>query len=222
MYKEKVLSLPGFNYLGKRVIIDTGSPFSMGRIPKIEISNTTFDLKSFMPNYGRHIPEDVVAALGNDFLNNYDIKIDLQTNNVEILQSDNEELKYNLDVGFVTSIPRVAPYPYVTLTIENHFNKKLLFDTGAHIYYLKESLIENKEVIGRVKDFSPDVEEFETNIYMFDVEYQNKKEKVQFGSLPKEYEKKFILLGQSGIIGVNAFPGNTLLYSARRKKIYYE
>jgi len=213
---QSVHLLPYFIYQGQKVIVDTGSPSSFGRIDEITIDGELHRLSSPLPSYlSTYIPNDVIAIIGMNIIKDFDLKIDTNTYETEFVKKLCDELPNSVNIANFMSVPTI------NVKIGEH-NVNCLFDTGAHINYINSSMVKGLSALEKAKDFNPIIGEFETNIYNLNVVLNDINKILKFGNLPRLAETGAFGLGNvDGIIGLNLFEGKKVVLSIRRSKIFF-
>lgn len=211
---QSVHQLPHFFYQGQKVIVDTGSSQSYGRIDEIVIDGEKLRLKyPFEGRLSSYMPSDVVALIGMDIIKDFDLIINTETHETEFMKKYCDELINYVEIDQFMSVP----------TINVNIDGRAIdcwFDTGAHINYINSSMTKGKNPIETVRDFNPIIGVFETNLYDLDVVLRDINKTLKFGNLPGSAET--VISGNvNGIIGMNLFEGKKVLLSIRRGKICF-
>lgn len=214
---QLVHQLPHFFYQGQKVIVDTGSSQSYGRIDEIVIDGEKLRLKSrFEGRLSSYMPSDVVALIGMDIIKDFDLIINTETHETEFMKKYCDEL-----INYVEIDQFMSVVPTINVNIDGRAID-CLFDTGAHINYINSSMTKGKNPIETVRDFNPIIGEFETNLYDLDVVLRDINKTLKFGNLPGSAETVIFRSGNvNGIIGMNLFEGKKVLLSIRRGKICF-
>ena len=211
---QSVHQLPHFFYQGQKVIVDTGSSQSYGRIDEIVIDGEKLRLKyPFEGRLSSYMPSDVVALIGMDIIKDFDLIINTETYETEFMKKYCDELINCVEIDQFMSVPTI------NVNIDGRAID-CLFDTGAHINYINSSMTKGKKPIETVRDFNPIIGEFETNLYDLDVVLRDINKTLKFGNLPGSAET-VISSNVNGIIGMNLFEGKKVLLSIRRGKICF-
>ncbi len=100
---------------------------------------------------------------------------------------------------------------------------KAIFDTGAHIDYVHRSITKDLQIIGKTKDFHPYYHKiiFDVNLFNVNTKIGNMETNYVVGNVYKELEASLKQGGVKGIFGTSIFKGRSIVYSYRRKKIYF-
>lgn len=213
---EVIRNLPHFEYQNKKIIIDTGSPFSYSKTPDIVIDSKVINsFDKFPSNLSMLIPEDVSTLLGMDILKKFDIQFNKNSNTVKLFTKSNRSLTQELDVNYIENIP--------TITVEiDGSSISCIFDSGAHINYLDKSKIQDVVKEREEIDFHPSIGVFTTPIYIKRIRISDLVKNTEVGTLPSEFDQLLEKLRVYGIIGTNFFESNKVIFAPSRKKIYYE
>jgi len=204
----------------ERVLIDTGSPSSVGDGGTIRIGNSEYQIApTFMgttvTEIGRLIATRISALLGADILNRIDFRIDLDESKFTVTDG-------TLDFGG-TTIPTESfqGVPIIRARFD-HGEEKCFFDTGAILSYLHSSLAGSYPVVGTDTDFFPGFGKFQTEVRKSRVKIGGRGYNIRFGTLPPILEAGLLLAGVKGIIGSALCEGNVVGVSGRRNLINVE
>jgi len=189
------------NINGIRVLIDTGSPLSLGKINEIEILGNihpiTRNLNNLlnMDELSRYVG-NVDAIIGADILNNICYEINLSEG---IFRVSNEPIvPIN---GFSLSVNYLNGIPIIQCVIDGN-NEQAIFDTGAPISYISEEIANRYNPIGEMEDYHPMFGKFNTKIYEIPVEINGITDNFRFGVLPEQLREALRILGNiNNILG---------------------
>ncbi|MBP8856592.1 MAG: VWA domain-containing protein [Anaerolineaceae bacterium] len=185
-------------------VLDTGSPVSIGGIPKFLFMGEMYPLlKDYqgvdIQAISQQIGKGVDAMLGMDVLKNYHILINLQQNqavfsNVRIDEIQGERAKMEAVMGI----------PVISVPV-NNTALNLFLDTGSPLNYLSSDLVKGLQEVDTARDTYPGFGEFSTPIYELPVTIAGKTLPFRFGVLPELLEKALLLSGVRGILGTELF-----------------
>lgn len=203
-----------------RVLIDTGSPSSIGDGGTIRIGNSEYQIApAFMGatvnEIGRLIATRISALLGMDILNRLDLRIDLDDGKFTVTEGTMNFGGTNIPTGSFQGVPIIR-------VGFGHGEEKCFFDTGAKLSYLHSSLAGSYPVVGADTDFFPGFGEFRTEVRKARVKIGGRGYNIRFGTLPPILEAGLLLAGVKGIIGSVLCEGNVVGVSGRRNLINVE
>ena len=188
-----------FNFNSQSILLDTGSPISMGK-GQFELAGLSYDLQNDYMGIdnkviSKYLDEDFDMLLGMDILQNYDLKVDPIQKRIEI--ANNIPVKAGIPS---LKIQQIMSIPVINIDID-HITHKLVFDTGARLSYIRSDFIGDSESVGILEDFYPGIGEFETDIFLKEIGLFDENLSFEFGVLPDELEILLQLIGVNGIIG---------------------
>ena len=194
------------------MLVDTGSPVSFGDINKIIIEGREFTLSPFISNVKKFMPENVVALIGMDIINNYDVKIEKGTTLVEFSNEFYEDSKNELQLKTAGGLPVFEA---------DLLNRRVncIFDLGAHIPYIESSFTRNLSSVGKANDFNPIIGDINTDLYRIAIYTQTIQKELMFGT-SSDLDTIFRLYRVQGVVGLEFFSDYTLVLSMRRNRIF--
>ena len=207
-----------FEYNGLKVLVDTGSPITIGKEKNFEFMGLQYSCET---NFlGKGIPEisslmgfSIDVLMGLDLIRQFYIKTDYQ--NKEITFSTEEiPFEANCSIPIVLENGAVC----VNLNVEGHAVKFAL-DTGAKISYIDASFTDGKPVIETKSDFSPMIGNFNTPIYSMRASAGNQTFPVNFGKLPSLIASMLKMMGIYGAIGFDLFNAFTILMDFKNNQL---
>ncbi len=107
MFEKEVLSLPHFYYEGKRIVVDTGALNSQGSIGKLEILGDVFYPGKWESKVKMNMPDEVYALVGLDIINNFDFKIEPNSNEVIFSKDYFGELENSIEIDDSLNLSRL-------------------------------------------------------------------------------------------------------------------
>jgi Ca-activated chloride channel family protein len=188
---------------GKRVLLDTGSPFSVGNGDRFEIAGQPFRFQGQMgvttDKLSQWMNTKVDALLGSDVLSKFVVTIDWWQGAVTFSPRGSDL------VGEDLPVEQMMGTPVLNFKAANGMSKAL-FDTGAKLCFMPTSAVAGKVAISRVKDFHVMTGPFETEVYEVDLEIAGHGFTANCGVLPAS-----IATMVSGMTGIEWIIGTDLL-----------
>ena len=203
-------ALPHIRVPGGAALLDTGSPVSFGDIPSVTIDGRTHPLEKsgLLADIQRNIGNVVVALLGMDILDGYDIIIRKSEMFAELYDARQSVPGIEIPVTSVMGVPMAD----VKL---NGRRITCALDTGAHIQYIGAEHAQGARATGSTTDFYPGLGRFSTQLYQFAIEIGGESIVTEFGVLPAQLQMLMGMLGAGGILGAGCFRDWNLLICAR-------
>lgn len=185
---------------GRKALIDTGSPRTMGSefLPfagqKYPAAGTF--MGTSLSTISTEVGTQLDWLVGADTLSNYRIELDWRTQTLTAYED--EVIVGGMSIDFVVGIP--------VLTIDlNGIPVRMFFDTGAKISYARRELINSVPVTATTHDFYPGLGPFETPIRNIVASIAGRETKFTVGQLPTQLEATLLAAGVQGIIGNDLF-----------------
>lgn len=203
---------------GASVVIDTGSPISVGAQAEWLFLNQVHQLSpdaiGITPAYlSREIGAPVDILMGSDILKKVYLTIDLQS---ELLHfSHNPLLRGGIRIPFKT----LMGTPILRAKVAGQ-ELDMFFDTGAKLTYVESQVVAGYTPIGEEQDFYPTIGRFTTPVYELPVEIGGLTLSLRVGILPPMLEKTMQVTGKRAILGTEilqhyvvslAYPDNELV-----------
>ena len=190
---------PVFELDGKKTLLDSGSPFSLGRESDLYFMNSVLPLSQEflgvkLDTLSRLIGTPLDLMMGADILLKYSVLLDLPQ---ELIQFSEMGTKIH---GRTVPLRMMAGVPIVHCHA-NGSAIQAVFDTGSRLSYINRSLVGNSASIGKEKDFYPGVGEFETEIYQVSFDIGGIYLSLRTGVLPPMLESALALTGAQAILG---------------------
>jgi Ca-activated chloride channel family protein len=203
-----------------RVLIDTGSPHSVGNRPAFAFMGSEHRLQpSFqgttVDQVGDLVGTRITVLMGADILSRYDMRLHLEGGTVTFTTDSLPIGRRAAHLDFFTGVP------IVEVEVGGR-PRRLFFDTGAKLSYLHSSLTADLPKVGREQDFFPGFGEFEVELVEQRVALCEQAFPLRFGSLPMLLETALLLAGVEGILGSAVFEGARVTYAPRRKLLAIE
>lgn len=202
---------------GKSILIDTGSPFSLGDCRSIQLLGNNYSLYSKCLNFSiddisELLGKKVNVLLGGDILRDIYFYINCDK---KIIQFSSEPLSINGEQILIVLENNV---PTLDLQINGN-NFKAFLDTGAKISYIDPEITSNYKSIGRANDFYPGLGRFETNIYEVPITLGSYSFTIVAGNLPDILQMLSFILNSKVFLGNDIFKFFNVYFSYRDKKI---
>ena len=186
------------NISGLQVLIDTGSPVSIGRASLDLLGITCKPQHSFMGLSINLIEEylghKIDLLLGADMLNSLCFSINYDDRTVSF-SSEPQNLE-----GKSLPVEKMHNVPIIAIKAGGQ-HRKVFFDTGAKVSYLKQSLTVGLTCTGKAKDFYPGIGQFETELYRVPLEILDEAIELDCGNLPALIEMTLAMANCDGILG---------------------
>ena len=195
---------------GLKVLVDTGSPVTMGRDNHFEFMGQQHQCLTSI--FGRGISDisslmgyDIDVLMGMDLLERFYIKTDYQGK--EITFSTDE-----IPFESICSVPimRENGAAYVDLTVDGQ-TERFALDTGAKISYIDNSFTHGETIVDTKEDFHPLTGNYSTPIFAKEATIGGQTIPVKFGNLPPEIAIILQIAGIYGAIGFDLFNAFTVL-----------
>lgn len=201
-----------------RDVLDTGSPVSIGSIPKFLFMGENYPLAPVysgvdMDVISQQLGKPVDALLGMDVLCNYHIYINLSLNRV--MFSNN--LLPNIQ-GESIPVKLMMNIPVIELEV-NGITQNLFLDTGSPLNYLAAEFTKGMQPVDTAKDTYPGIGEFTTSIYELPVNIAGVTLPFRFGVLPKQLEISMLVNGITGILGTELYRNFNVLLAFPESRV---
>ncbi len=187
---------------GLQVLIDTGSPVSIGRESLTLPGLTCKPQSSFMGLSINLIEEylghNVDLLLGADMLNSLYVTVNYDDRTASF-SDDPQNSK-----GTLLSVEKMHNVPIVAIKAGGQY-LKVFYDTGAEVTYLKKCLTAGLTSTGKVKDYYLGIGQFETELYRVPLEVLGETIELDCGNLPFLMEMTLALANCVGILGNDIF-----------------
>ena len=202
---------------GKKVLLDTGSPVSLGNCGVIKVDGTSFDLRDRLPTLSWEdlrmlIGLDVDVLLGMDVIGKFDLTIDPDNDLVVLDRKVHKENIHCVKTKLIAGIP--------VIDAEIGFRQvKMFFDTGARLSYIGYGHTWAGKPLGWEIDFHPSVGRFETRMFLTGVEIAGYETYLKTGILPGSLKTMVNECGIDGILGTALLEHYTITLSTRRGRL---
>ena len=201
----------------KNVLIDTGSPCSVGAFNQLTLMNKTFRLyKNYLglevDKLSKFIGSRIDVLLGGDILSKFFFCINWNTEKIQFSSSPIVSDVLEIPLNFYMDIP------IIELKISNRDIKTFL-DTGAKLSYLDPDITSNYKIKEEKTDFYHLIGEFNTPVYKIPVIFANRRFIFNFGNLPELLQTALRISNVEGILGNEIFLHYSICFDYRRKKL---
>lgn len=209
-YELRVIDGHPFIVLDDRLaLIDTGSPFSIGRGRDVTVLgrewNPSTASEHVIDTASESLGHEVEWLFGSDFLNVYRVLLD-DIGRVAILSTEPIELENSCEIrlAFVMGVPLIE------IHVEGAPVRAIL-DTGAAISYAPPSATEGRTSIRTVSDFYPMFGTFETGVWEVEAEVCGEPLRLDVGALPDMLQMMLGMISEGWIVGREFFAGRKVL-----------
>ena len=183
-----------------RLIIDTGSPVSLGPDIAVQLLGCAVQLNSTIGNYAwaqiqESLPFDAAGLIGIDAFSESSLGFDLTNNTLALLEMPVEG----------NHEPFIMGSPVVRCQIGEE-NLLAVLDTGAGISYLRNAqLAAFGKPLGRTRDFHPMLGEFEVDTVDCSVMVGNQSVTEAFGLATEDLQRLMQMAKIDAILGTSWF-----------------
>lgn len=199
---------------GYKVLVDTGSPISIGEIElKIGKKNFAFNKSYYNIRLDTIIKQtgfEFDGLLGCDIINNYDILFDNLTKRLILYDNYPDLPKNNIKTTDFKGAP-IIPLKF--------YDEEFLFffDTGSWLSYFDNIANKNLKKSGIFEDFYPTKGFFTTPVFEVSYNICNRTIQSKTGILPPFLKKMMELSSANGVLGINFFINHNIFYSFNKK-----
>ena len=198
---------------GRRYLVDTGSPSSIGRAP-VRLAGREFAMQTgdLMGNTCESLVEMVGTPfdglIGTDILGEFDLEISLGEGTLTLSVA-------LLEMAGGLPVESLQGVPIVECQI-NGQPVRMFFDTGAPLSYLSEACVQGCTALGEVEDFHPLLGRFRVPTFSVPVQAWGQRMNVRAGQMPTLLEMALSLGGADGILGTEVLQHGVLRLSQRQ------
>lgn len=183
------------------LLLDTGSPVSMGRRPTYRFLDREIPvLRRYqgmtMEQWSESVGVNVDALLGCDVLGRYAVAIDPAAGHVVFDEDPPRPCSGVAPLGTVAGMPVVE----VGLAVRK---LRLLFHTGATLSCLREVDIRALRCVGVARDYYPGQGEFTTELRQVTLMFGDQQVSLECGLLPSAIEHALRPVDVHGIVGTD-------------------
>ena len=183
------------------LLLDTGSPVSIGRGPSWRFLGRDFPLESSYngmttEELSETLSTQIDVLLGADVLAQFRVTIDTETGLVAF--GDDEWLAG----ARVLPLHTVGGLPVVDVTLAGR-SRRLLLHTGATVSCLASRDTDPYPCVGTARDLYPGLGEFATDVRVVPITFGSHTDELECGSLPMALERALLSVGVHGLVGTN-------------------
>ena len=197
----------------KNVLIDTGSPISLGNQKTFSLMGQTVRLQPeiqgiTVENLSEFIDSRIDVLLGGDFLGQMPFSIDFPG---YIFRFYDRPIRFK---GTVLEIDLIAGVPLVEVSIDSR-PVSLFLDTGAKITYLSAPLVRGHRSAAKIADFYPLMGRFQTTRHEVPVAIAGRELPFLAGKTPSGLNDYIEAFNRVTGLNVQGILGNDLYYHFR-------
>jgi Ca-activated chloride channel family protein len=202
---------------GKRVLLDTGSPFSAGNGDRFEISGQPFKFQGQMgvttDKLSQWMNTRIDVLLGSDVLSKFVVTLDWWRGAATFSPLGSSLRGEDLPVEQLMGTP--------VLKLRTASGKaKALFDTGAKLCYMPRSAVGDLDPVNHLKDFHVMTGSFETDVYEVNVEIAKHPFIANCGVLPESLASMVgKMTGTEWIIGTDLLRQGAIGLDLRHNRV---
>ena len=194
---------------GRKVLLDTGSPFSFHVDGAVTLGGETFSVRTSLMGVDSDYVTDNVGTrvdglMGMDILGRTGLLIDVPGGRVV----------FGHPTDGMTRVPSRYGLGYMSVEMDIRGRAaKVILDTGAPTSYVSPSLTEGLAAVDTVEDFNPTVPggRFTTPIFEYPVAFAGQSFEMRAGHLPALLRTTLTLLGVDGVVGMELLKWQPLL-----------
>lgn len=194
-----------FAELGSRLwLLDTGAPESFGRNKHIDLLGEHFAFDDSYHGLGidglvKHVGVECAGLLGSDVLAAFDMIFDEPGGKITFSTGE-----LDLD-GMAVPLWEFMGLPMIMADIAGEDYRKFFLDTGAQLSYFQDPALKKFPSAGKVMDFFPDSEDFETETHDVAMSLGGVHVTLRCGTLPEVLAGALSMASAQGIIGNQLF-----------------
>ena len=198
---------------GRRYLVDTGSPWSIGGAP-VRLGGREFALQAsdLMGNTSEALAEMVGTPfdglIGTDILGQFDLEISLAEGTLALSVAQ-------LEMPGGSPLQSLQGVPLLECEV-NGEPVRMLFDTGAPLSYLSEECVQGCTTLGEVEDFHPLLGRFRVTTYSVPVSAWGQGMTIRAGRMPSIMEAALGFGGADGVLGTEVLKHGVLRLSQRQ------
>ena len=192
------------NCNGNEVLIDTGSPETIGKGQTMEFMGRSIRCRESMMGFSFNsvveLPgRDIDALMGMDVMGNLCILVDCAAG--EVTFSD-EPMKLD---NAVTLPLQVSGLGVITQVEVAGKPANLIVDTGAQLSYINEPYVAGVEPTGMREDFHPFMGRYEVPTYGMTINLGGKVLDAVCGASPAQVQRLISIINADGVLGHDLF-----------------
>jgi hypothetical protein len=201
---------------GRRCLIDTGSPWSLGALPltlagrefaaqKHDLIGTT--AASLAEMVGTHLD----GLIGTDVLGEFDVEISSRDSRFTV-----SEAIMRMEEGVHAETVQGVPLIWCETMGKP---VRMFFDTGAPLSYVSEEYLQGSPSLGTLEDFHPLMGRFTVTTHALEVCAWGRPMRIRAGRMPPLLEAALGLADVQGILGTEVLRHGVLRWSSRQQRI---
>lgn len=189
---------------GKDVLLDTGSPWTLGNGETLELMGGTVSCERGGPTYNINsvrqlLGRDIDVLMGMNVLDGKCMLVDLTAGKVTF---SDEPL--TLENAVTVSLERPSNHATIQAQVSG-MPVNLVVDTGAQLSYLNDQYIAGQESIGTRNDFHPNLGHYEVPIYGVPVNIAGRDLDVVWGKATPGVSALISQVSADGVLGYDLF-----------------
>ena len=201
---------------GRRYLVDTGSPWSLGSQP-VQLGGREFPVQpsDLMGNTCESIagmvgiPFD--GLLGTDILGEFDLEFSVRDGVLRLSAT-------LLDIEDGPVVESVHGVPLVGVEIGGEV-VPMFFDTGAPLSYLSEEWVQGRTALGEVEDFHPLLGRFQVSTHAVELSAWGLPMRIRAGRAPVLIAAALGVAGAQGILGTEILQHGVVRWSSRQQRM---
>jgi len=183
------------------LLLDTGSPVSLGRQPSCYILGREIPLLQrykgmTVDERSAHVGTNIDLVLGTDVLSHHAVAIDPQSGEVDF---DDDPPGLNCRVA---PLETLGGLPVVEVQLAGR-KLRALFHTGAAVSCMRDADTRTFRCVGVARDSYPGFGEFATELRRVPLMFGNQPVGLECGLLPSALERALRPVGVQGVVGTN-------------------
>jgi hypothetical protein len=202
----------------QKLLIDTGSPTSIGNAP-VQLGGQPIPVAG---NYMGLEVSEISAMVGTPF--DVLLGMDVLAGTGLFIDPANQQITLNATPaagGTRMTMSTTMGVPTISCNIGGTY-RKLFFDTGATITYLPATAMNGYRPVREVKDFYPGLGTFLSTVYQVPADIGNRQVVIEVGALPDTLQNALLVTGIDGIMGNNAWAGRSVYCSAKDSVLIFD
>ena len=205
------------NCNGNEVLLDTGSPMTLGKGQTLEFMGRSVRCEESAMGYSfdtikQQLGRDIDALLGMDTLGSLCMLVDCEAG--EVVFSD-EPMAPDNAVNFPLLVSPVGVMTEVDGKVV-----KLVVDSGAQLSYFDEQLLEGLEPTDVREDFYPGIGTFEVPVYDVMIDLDGIQLQAQCGAIPASVLMDISKINVGGVIGQDLFASHKVAFDFQQRNMY--
>ena len=198
---------------GRKVLVDTGSPFVITE----ENKNSILGGREALDSVRSNVSPDIDEFRGVEYFCNHKVLFDYKNAKVVVADANEALLLENPVAEF--NLKNVPGRIVFTANIGG-VDRPMIFDTGASITdYMSKSIAKTGTFFDTIEDFHPNLDKYTVERYALPVKIGEETLDIPFGVQPAEVEPYVKGDGADGVIGVGLYKKYQVLIDLPGKKL---